>query len=229
MTAGDGVQRASTFAMLDLAGYTALTEQHGDLHAADLAIEFAELARRCLRDGDRLIKSIGDAVLLASSDPQSGIKLVERILDGLGGLDSIPLIRAGMHHGDAIEHEGDVFGTAVNLVARVSAQARGGQVLSTRSILDAAHTLGVSVQHVGSAKLKNLSEPYDLYELEIGPGRIEGGVDPVCHMWVERSKAKGCHQYGGDTYWFCSVPCASRFAEAPSAFVGQNTTAKEMN
>ena len=75
MTAGDGVQRASTFAMLDLAGYTALTEQHGDLHAADLAIEFAELARRCLRDGDRLIKSIGDAVLLASSDPQSGIDM----------------------------------------------------------------------------------------------------------------------------------------------------------
>ena len=207
--------RESTFAMIDLAGYTALTEHHGDLHAADLAVAFAEVARGCLEPGDRLIKSIGDAVLLASPSPREGIELVARVLDALNTLEDAPLTRTGLHHGEAVERDGDVFGTAVNLAARVASHAKGGQVLATTSVAEAARQLGVSVSSEGSATFKNLSEPYELFALELDPVRAAGSVDPVCRMWIERAKATGPEHHGGREYWFCSTNCAQMFVVAP--------------
>lgn len=88
-----------TFAMVDLAGYTALTETHGDEHAAELATTFTALARDSLGSGDRLIKPIGDAVLLTAPDPDAGISLVDRLLSASADLEGFPLARAGLHHG----------------------------------------------------------------------------------------------------------------------------------
>ena len=42
-----------------------------------------------------------------------------------------PAVRVGLHHGTAVERDGDYFGAAVNLAARVSAEANGGEVLLT--------------------------------------------------------------------------------------------------
>ena len=211
--------RESTFAMIDLAGYTALTEHHGDLLAADLAVAFADLARGCLHEGDRLIKSIGDAVLLAAPGPREGIELVARVLDALNTLENAPLTRTGLHHGEAVERDGDVFGTAVNLAARLAAHAQGGQVLATASVAEAARQLGVSVSAEGSATFKNLSEPYKLFALELDPTRVAGGVDPVCRMWIERTKATGPERHNGREYWFCSTKCAEMFVAAPVRYV----------
>jgi len=199
--------REFTFAMIDLAGYTALTEHHGDLHAADLAVAFAQLARGSLREGDRLIKTIGDAVLLAAESPRNGIELVERVLEALDTLDSAPLTRVGLHHGEAIERDGDVFGTAVNVVARVAEHAQGGQVLATKGVAEAARQVGVPVTAQGSTAFKNLSEPYEL-------------VDPVCRMWIPRSKATGPGRLDGRDYWFCSTDCAELFAAEPQRYIG---------
>jgi adenylate cyclase len=212
--------RESTFAMIDLAGYTALTEHHGDLHAADLAVAFADLARGCLRGDDRLIKTIGDAVLLAAATPRDGIQLVERVLDALGTLDGAPLTRAGLHHGEAVERDGDVFGTAVNIASRVATHAEGGQVLATKTVEAAARELGVPVTPQGSSMLKNLSEPYELFDLALGPDRDAGSVDPVCRMWIQRTNATGPQRFNDHDYWFCSTDCAARFAAEPTKYTG---------
>jgi len=115
------------FALVDLAGYTALTETHGDEHAAELATTFAALAAECLASGDRMVKPIGDAVLLASTNPSAGITLVDRLRMASADVTGFPLARAGLHHGPAVERDGDMFGAAVNLAARVAGQAAGGQ------------------------------------------------------------------------------------------------------
>src|SRR5271166_1550137 len=70
----------ATFGFIDLAGFTALTEAHGDLDAADMATRFADIAREALRGGDRLVKTIGDGVLVTSPTPSTALDLVERIL-----------------------------------------------------------------------------------------------------------------------------------------------------
>lgn len=211
--------RESTFAMIDLAGYTALTEHHGDLHAADLAVAFADVAYGCLREDDRLIKTLGDAVLLAAASRHRGIELVERVLEALSSLDSAPLTRTGLHQGEAVERNGDVFGTAVNIVARVAAHAQPGQVLATGSVAEAAREMGIPVVTQGNATLKNLSESYELFDVALGPDRGAGSVDPVCRMWIPRTKATGPERFDGREYWFCSTGCAELFAAAPTRYV----------
>jgi class 3 adenylate cyclase len=61
-----------TIAFVDLAGFTALTEAHGDKQAADLAERFLELARNALGRSHRLVKVIGDAVMFASGSAVDG-------------------------------------------------------------------------------------------------------------------------------------------------------------
>lgn len=64
-----------TFSFVDLAGFTALTEAHGDLDAVELLDRFTGLVRASLSADDELVKSIGDAVMLASPEPGAAAML----------------------------------------------------------------------------------------------------------------------------------------------------------
>ena len=204
--------------MVDLAGYTALTETHGDEHAADLAVHFADLALASLGAGDRLVKPIGDAVLLASATLDAGLDLVDRLLRACAQLDGFPLARAGLHNGSAVERGGDMFGTAVNLAARVAGQAAGGQVLATTQVAEAARRRGLATIALGPVDLRNVASAIDLFEIDLGLERPTGSTDPVCRMWIDHSRAAGQLRHGDRVYWFCSLTCVARFSGDPSAF-----------
>lgn len=64
-----------TFAFVDLAGFTALTEAHGDLEAIGTVKAFRERVEALLAPGDRLVKTIGDAVMLAFPTPRAAVLL----------------------------------------------------------------------------------------------------------------------------------------------------------
>src|SRR4051794_15529562 len=121
-----------TFLFADLAGFTALTEAHGDHEAAELAAEFCELVRELLLEyrADE-IKTIGDAVMLRCDQPRDAIGLGLRIVDEVGARQRFPIVRVGMHTGPAIDRGGDWFGSAVNLAARISGAVGGDEVLLT--------------------------------------------------------------------------------------------------
>lgn len=202
--------------MIDLAGFTALTEAHGDHRAADLAVSFEELSRSRLAEDDRLIKSIGDAVLLASRTSTSALSLVRTILDGCNELPDFPIARAGLHRGNAVERGADMYGTAVNLTARVAGQASGGQVLTTAEVAAAARTGGFNVRSIGTILLRNIREPRELFEVGLSASPELAGIDPVCRMKVNREDAAGTLWHGDAEYWFCSLACAGTFAAAPA-------------
>jgi len=203
-----------TFAMVDLAGFTALTEAHGDDEAADLAINFARLATARLGPGDRLVKPIGDAVLLASETPDAALTLVRGLLEDCNQLPDFPVARAGLHHGSAAERDGDLFGAAVNLTARVAGQAAGGQVLATGTVADVARETGVAVRSIGSFELRNVAQPHELFELELCGHHTDTAIDPVCRMRVDPGSATGMLRHDGHEFWFCSMACAATFAVA---------------
>ena len=62
----------------------------------------------------KLTLSIGAAVLVTSPDASAGVALVERMLIEAASEPHFPALRAGLHHGEAVERDGDVFGAAVN-------------------------------------------------------------------------------------------------------------------
>lgn len=205
----------ATFSFVDLAGFTALTEAQGDEDAADVATRFAELTLDVLESGDRLVKTIGDAVLVTSASPDSGVALVERMLTRASAEPGFPALRAGLHYGDAVARGSDVFGASVNLAARVAAEAHPGEVLGTRPIAQAARESGIPVATLGDVLLKNVREPIALYSLGLVVGATETPVDPVCRVPVDRRSAAGRLRYRGAEYWFCSLTCAAAFASNP--------------
>src|SRR5829696_8231536 len=126
---GSAVQ---TFLFADLSGFTALTEAHGDEEAANLVTRFAAEVRATLPDyGAEQVKTIGDAVMIRADIPERAVRLAIAIVHDLGRRHGHPAVRAGVHTGPAVERDGDWFGAAVNLAARVSGAASGGEVLVT--------------------------------------------------------------------------------------------------
>lgn len=146
----------ATFCFVDLAGFTALTEAQGDADAADVATKFADITRVSLGPSDRLIKTIGDAVFVMSPTAASGIEFVERLLMRTCSRPDFPALRAGLHFGDAVQRDNDVFGASVNLAARVAAEAFAGEVIGTQPIADAAKDQDIAVVELGPVPLKNV-------------------------------------------------------------------------
>jgi class 3 adenylate cyclase/YHS domain-containing protein len=206
----------ATFCFIDLEGFTAHTEAHGDEEAADLATSFAEMTRSALGPGDRLVKTIGDAVLVTSPTGASAIAMVERLLARTAREPDFPALRVGLHHGWAVQRDADVFGAAVNLAARVASEANAGEVLGTYAIADAARACGIPVAELGEVQLKNVKGTIALFSLGLMIGATETPIDPVCHQHVDRRSAAGRLVHAGTEYWFCSLSCAAAFASNPA-------------
>ena len=103
-----------TFAFVDLAGFTALTEAHGDATAADLVGRFVALAAAAADGRGELVKSIGDAVMLSFDDPAPALAVTQLLILRSYSSGGFPMLRAGLHNGPALPRSGDWFGGTVN-------------------------------------------------------------------------------------------------------------------
>jgi adenylate cyclase len=222
-----------TFLFADLSGFTALTEAHGDEEAADLAARFFAEARALLPEhGAEEVKSLGDALMIRCDTATGAIGLALRMVQEVGARHGFPSVRVGLHTGHAVERDGDWFGAAVNLAARISGAAAGGEVLLTRASAASAGApsggeLGALRPHRnvilhprGRRSLRNVAEPVELFEVscELARTRDALPIDPVCRMAVDPEHAAGNLLHDGVEYSFCSLDCARKFAEAPERY-----------
>ena len=213
---------AATFLFADIAGFTALTEAHGDEEAAKLVAEFADAVKAELPAyGAIQVKTIGDALMLRVREPANGVLLGLRIAHDILSGHGAPAVRVGMHHGTAIERDGDYIGGAVNLAARVSAAATGGEVLLTATTAALATDVdAVLYESRGRQTLRNVREPVEIVAA-IRQGHTTDdrlAVDPVCRMVVDPDHSAGRLVYDGMTYFFCTLACAGVFARHPERF-----------
>jgi adenylate cyclase len=148
-----------TIAFADLAGYTRLTEQAGEEQAVGLVERFVEDVADTLPADARVVKTIGDEVMIVGTDAGA---LVDWAVDFQAAQDERPLPRIGMHRGAALYRDGDYYGRAVNLAARVGARAAGGEVLVTRPVVDAA-ARGLAFERIGEVKLKGFDQATELH------------------------------------------------------------------
>jgi class 3 adenylate cyclase len=122
----------------DIAGSTRLYEKLGDAearHAVERCLKRVRLAVEGCHG--RVVKTIGDAILAAFNNVetclQAACQMQQRMAD-LPRVGGIALeIRVGFHHGPVLEENGDVFGDAVNLAARMADIAKAGQIIASAS------------------------------------------------------------------------------------------------
>jgi adenylate cyclase len=146
-------------AFIDLAGYTRLTEEVGEEHAVDVVERFVESVELTLPEDARIIKTIGDEVMVVGTDPTA-------LADWAVGFQELhterPLPRVGMHHGAVLYRDGDYYGRAVNLAARVGARAAGGEVLVTRDVVEHGGP-HLEFERIGEVRLKGFAQATELY------------------------------------------------------------------
>jgi adenylate cyclase len=144
----------------DLAGYTRFTEEIGEEEALSFVERFVEAVVETLPDDARVIKTIGDEVMIVGQD-------VQALTDWAVGFQELfrerPEPRIGIHYGSALYRDGDYFGREVNLAARVVARARGGEVLATGAVIErVAESEHLAFYGVGQVKMKGFDEPVQL-------------------------------------------------------------------
>ena len=122
----------------DLVGFTKLGERLDPAEIGDLTQDLSEMAGDVAGGPVRLVKLIGDAVMLTANDPQclldAALELVARSENEGEGF---PLLRAGVAYGRVVARGGDYYGRPVNLASRITNIARAGSVLCDEAMHDA--------------------------------------------------------------------------------------------
>lgn len=158
----------------DVSGSTRLFETLGDATARVKVSECLDtLSEVTSNHGGTVIKTIGDEIMCtfpsaddaANAATEMHEELEEDITEGVSDTTQLS-IRVGFHFGPAIMEGGDVFGDAVNVAARMAAQAKGGQIITTQSSVDLlAPMLRASTRFVDRAPIKGKKEEIDIYEI----------------------------------------------------------------
>lgn len=149
-----------TIGFCDVVGFTRLGE---GVPAADLgaiATRLAALAAHVAEPPVRLVKTIGDAVMLVAPGPAP---LLQAILDLMDAAEAegpdFPAVHAGAAHGPALRRWGDYYGGPVNLAARLTERARASALITDSVVRERAGDDGFSWSEAGAKRLKGLSEP----------------------------------------------------------------------
>jgi adenylate cyclase len=164
-------QRPPAIAFVDLAGFTSLTEELGDEAAATAAARLFDIADSAVRGvGGRVVKQLGDGVLLRFPDSETAVRVVAGIVGGMEA-SGLPPAHAGIAAGPVVVRDGDVFGRTVNLASRMSAEATAGDVLVEEGVVVALPRGTATFEPVGRVELKGFPEPIALWRA-VAPNRI---------------------------------------------------------
>ena len=172
--AGTGTSKSLTVVFTDLEGFTAYTDAHGDAAALALIDEHHQRAAPTVRRWNgRIVKHLGDGLLCTFPKPASGIRAA---LDLQASAPDPLRLRAGVHMGEAAVTRTDVVGHMVNVAARVCEAAKGGQVLATEEVVEAASAAGgladVDFGRMKARRMKGVKTPVRLCEVRPAPEAV---------------------------------------------------------
>jgi class 3 adenylate cyclase len=166
-------RRAMTILFADVSGSTRLFETHGDEAARRMVggvlIALAEITAH---HGGRVIKTIGDEIMCTFPGPLHGLlaatDMQRRIKSDADFARDNLAIRIGLHHGDALVEDNDVFGDAVNTAARMADKslARRDQIVATASTVSGiTSATGLRVRSLGTARVLGKVAPIEIVDV----------------------------------------------------------------
>jgi len=182
-----------TILFSDIKGSTSYAEKKGDVEYMAMINRHNSILFPVIeREGGRIVKTIGDAILACFHDPVAAVKAaadMQRVLvEDRKGRDEINQIhiRIGLHTGVGLIKDGDVFGDVVNAASRVQHQADTEQILITDVLLEAAKTAGFECAKMGRAELKGKDEPIDLYAVAWSETATQQLIEQVQTQYEKR-------------------------------------------
>lgn len=151
-----------TILFTDVEGSTKLTHQLGDERARELLREHERIVRESLdAHGGSEVKALGDGFMVSFP---SATRALECAIAIQKASESVK-VRIGINSGEPIEEDADLFGTAVNMAARIADKARGGEILVSDVVRQLVAGKGFSFANRGHAALRGFEDPVALFEV----------------------------------------------------------------
>jgi adenylate cyclase len=160
-----------TILFADVSGSTKLFELRGNVAARSIiAAVLSALVEVAQRHGGSLVKTIGDEIMCTFPGALQGLlaatDMQRRVKNDAGFVQENIGIRIGLHQGDALVEENDVFGDAVNVAARMASLAQRDQIVATASTsLGITNAAGLRVRSVGTARVAGKLAPIDIVDV----------------------------------------------------------------
>jgi class 3 adenylate cyclase len=151
------------FLFCDLKDFTAFAEAEGDGAAAAAVDRFAEVVADARGEQFRLMKSLGDGVMLAYRDAPPAVAAGTRIIERVRSTTPLS-VHASVHVGTAIARDGDYFGGAVNLTARLLGAAGRDELVATRPVVERTAD-SQTWESLGQREIRGVSEPLEVFRL----------------------------------------------------------------
>ncbi|MEQ1675871.1 MAG: adenylate/guanylate cyclase domain-containing protein [Chitinophagaceae bacterium] len=192
--------------MADLSGYTALTETHGSLSAADLIDKYVDIVENCLVGDCMLHQRVGDEVVIVSSSPDYLVATALMILLNTSSEEYFLQVHGGLHYGKVLQRSDSYFGSALNLTSRIAAKASAGSVLCSDDFVNALSDRSMfNLISKGSHDFKNINGKKEVFELSFEQ-KQSFYIDPICRMVILDTEQAIAHPTEKGQY-FCSPAC----------------------
>ena len=160
-----------TILFTDVEGSTALTQRLGDAKAREVLRNHERIVREALRaHGGAEVKAMGDGFMASFSSATRALECAIAMQKAFAAHDDenpeTPIrVRVGLNAGEPIAEDEDLFGTAVNVAARIAAQAVGGEILAANVVRELAAGKGFLFADRGEVALRGFEGPVRLYEV----------------------------------------------------------------
>ena len=137
---------ARAVGFIDLVSFTRLSQKMEPRQLADMVQEFQGMAYNIVATGGgRVIKTVGDEVFFAASTPLAGAEIAMTLMERVTAAEDLPQARVGFVWGRVLSRLGDIFGSSVNLAARLTAVADPGTIFTDE---ETARVLSASDDYV---------------------------------------------------------------------------------
>lgn len=192
--------------LADLSGFTALTETHGAVSAADIVDKYIRIAEKCLVGNTIIHERKGDEIMIISDSPDSLLATAIKLEANTVKEENFLQIHGGLHFGKLLKRADNYFGTAINLTARIAAKAASGTFWCSNDFVDSIKDKSMcNFIPKGNHRFKNITEEKEVFELHIE--RINTNhIDPVCRMVIVNSQNAIYHPQE-DGLYFCAPQC----------------------
>jgi class 3 adenylate cyclase len=160
-----------TVLFTDMTGSTPLTQRLGDAGAQEVVRAHNDIVRSALRShGGREVKHTGDGIMASFPSATSAVECaieIQRAVAARGqrGSGEVFQLKVALNAGEPVAEEGDLFGTSVQVAARVRDMAAPGQILITEVVRGLTAGKGFLFADTGDHALKGFEEPARLYEV----------------------------------------------------------------